>query len=207
MARGAVARRERGSAHPVPAKPTESVLDVGCGPCKEAGAIGLDRVALPGVDLVHDLEVFPYPVEDNSFDRILVRHCLEHLGDVVRVLEELHRIARPGGSIEIHTPHYSSANAWGDPTHKHAFALHTFDLFAAGAPHGYVTSARFLLERREVEFWPFHDRWPRLNGGSFGLRRLVRRHPVFYERFLAFIFPLKEFSVRLRVVKEPATDA
>jgi SAM-dependent methyltransferase len=182
----------------------QSVLDLGCGPNKEPGSIGCDRVPLPGVDILHDLDVFPYPLKDGSFDRIVVRHCLEHLQDVVRVMEELHRIARPGGEVVISMPHYSSANAFGDPTHKHYFALHSFDLFAREAPYGYVTKGRFALTHRRVEFWPWHDRWPWLHGGKLGLRWLIEKHPIFYERFLAFTFPIKEFTVHLRVIKGPA---
>ena len=35
------------------------VLDVGCGTAKVNGAIGIDRINLPGVDVVHDLNKFP----------------------------------------------------------------------------------------------------------------------------------------------------
>ncbi len=34
------------------------VLDIGCGKNKRLGAIGMDRIALTGVDVVHDLDVF-----------------------------------------------------------------------------------------------------------------------------------------------------
>ena len=44
------------------------ILDLGCGPIKLNGAIGLDNVALPNVDIVHDLLNFPYPIDNESFD-------------------------------------------------------------------------------------------------------------------------------------------
>lgn len=180
-----------------------NVLDIGCGLNKFVGAIGLDRVALPGVDVVHDFDKFPYPFPDNSFDRVVLRHCLEHVADPIKTMEEIFRIATPNAEIEIHTPHFSSANAFGDPSHKHRFSLITFDFFSPKANYGYVTFARFERISRDVEFWPFHDRFPRFTYAVFGLKRLVLSHPVFYERFFTFLFPLKEFSVRLRVIKNP----
>ena len=47
------------------------ILDLGCGPIKLNGAIGLDNVALPNVDIVHDLLNFPYPIDNESFDKML----------------------------------------------------------------------------------------------------------------------------------------
>ena len=48
----------------------KKILDLGCGRNKVPGAIGLDLFPVPGVDVVHDLEAFPYPFENNSFDEI-----------------------------------------------------------------------------------------------------------------------------------------
>ena len=41
-----------------------NILDLGCGSVKAEGAVGLDNVGLPGVDIVHDLLDFPYPIEN-----------------------------------------------------------------------------------------------------------------------------------------------
>ena len=45
-------------------------LDLGCGNNKRLGAIGIDFNDLDAVDIIHDLNVFPYPLEDSSFDEI-----------------------------------------------------------------------------------------------------------------------------------------
>ena len=42
------------------------ILDLGCGDNKVEGAGGLDNVSLSGVDIVHDLLDFPYPIENES---------------------------------------------------------------------------------------------------------------------------------------------
>lgn len=36
-------------------------IDIGCGNSKRSGYIGLDCLKLPDVDIVHDLNTFPYP--------------------------------------------------------------------------------------------------------------------------------------------------
>ena len=54
------------------------ILDLGCGNNKVPNAIGLDNVLLPEVDIVHDLMDFPYPFEKDSFDKIYLRHVIEH---------------------------------------------------------------------------------------------------------------------------------
>src|SRR3954462_7038271 len=50
-----------------------SVLDVGCGSAKWPGAGGLDISAGTDADVVHDLDVRPYPFDDDSFDQILMQ--------------------------------------------------------------------------------------------------------------------------------------
>ena len=43
-------------------------LNFGCGKDIREGWVNLDCVALPGIDAIHDLNKFPLPFEDNSFD-------------------------------------------------------------------------------------------------------------------------------------------
>ncbi|MGD8393963.1 MAG: methyltransferase domain-containing protein [Candidatus Eiseniibacteriota bacterium] len=176
-------------------------LDLGCGTRKIPGAFGVDRVDLPGVDLVHDLDTHPYPIADSTFDRIVMRHVAEHVDDVVALMAEIHRIGRPGATVVIHVPHYTSTSAYIDPTHRHYFSLLTFDFFCGETEHPYVLDSTFEMIERRVECWRLHDRLPWVPGHWLGLRWLAERHPVVYERFLAFLFPLKELTVRLRVVK------
>ena len=44
------------------------MLDLGCGPFQKLeGSIGVDIKAASHVDVVHNLDVYPYPFEDNQF--------------------------------------------------------------------------------------------------------------------------------------------
>src|ERR1700691_3175285 len=74
-----------------------AILDIGCGSAKTPGAVGMDISADTDADIVHDLDVFPYPIEDGSFDVILMQDVLEHVAEPMRLADELHRILRPGG--------------------------------------------------------------------------------------------------------------
>jgi SAM-dependent methyltransferase len=179
----------------------KKVLDLGCGARKTPGAVGLDRVRLDGVDVVHDLDVYPYPVETSSFDHIILRHVAEHVEDVVALMDEIHRIGRPGATIEIHVPHFTSCNAYTDPTHKHHFSLLTFDFFCGGTVHGYILKSRFKRVKRQLFFWELHDKFSFVPYHWLPVRWFANHHPILYERFFAFWFPLKEFRVFLEVEK------
>jgi predicted SAM-dependent methyltransferase len=80
------------------------VLDVGCGRRKIAGAIGVDRFAVEGVDVVQDLDTFPYPFKSDTFREIHARHVIEHVRSVSCFLDELHRVLSRSGRLIITTP-------------------------------------------------------------------------------------------------------
>ncbi len=66
------------------------ILDLGCGTKKtshpSAQVIGVDRKAVPGVDVVHDLDAYPYPFQDSEFDMVFCNHIIEHLTDIMKVM-------------------------------------------------------------------------------------------------------------------------
>ena len=111
------------------ASPPRKVLDVGCGWNKTAGAIGIDSNSKSHADVIHDLGVVPYPFADNEFDEVVCRHVAEHVPDVMAFVTELYRITKPGGRINIVTPHYSNPDWATDPTHKNHFNSYTFNCF------------------------------------------------------------------------------
>jgi len=53
--------------------------------------VDLDEDAEP--DVVHDLDEFPYPFDENEFDTCWLIHILEHLEDPDQALGEAKRIA------------------------------------------------------------------------------------------------------------------
>lgn len=169
-----------------------TILDIGCGSAKTPGAVGLDISADTDADIVHDLDVFPYPIEDNSFDQILMQDVIEHVAEPIRVLEELHRIARPGARIQLRTPHYSSALAYGDPTHKHYFG--GIAIRSLAEPRfAHYTQIRFKVIHVTFDLWlPFR---------VLGIAKVANRFQQAYETYFAFRFPTMNIRAEFEVVK------
>lgn len=56
-------------------------LNLGCGFNKLDGFVNVDNQPLCQPDVLHNLEVTPWPFADDQFDFIYASHCLEHLGE------------------------------------------------------------------------------------------------------------------------------
>ena len=175
------------------------ILELGCGFNKTPGAFGVDIIAGSQADLVHDLNVFPYPFADSSWDRLICRDVLEHVEDFVRTMEEIWRVGSKGAMVEVVAPFMSSVNYYSDPTHRRAFTSRSFDYFIEGTAAfrlGY-SNARFKMVRCEydAEERPFRrgfHRWA-LNWAN--------RNKAHYENRYAFLYPLYNIFFDLRVVK------
>ena len=114
-------------------------LDIACGHNKQGpGWIGIDFQPLPGVDIVHDLTVFPWPLENNSVLVAVASHIIEHIPPqnmgFVRFMNEVWRVMKPGGEFAITTPHGWSAGYLQDPTHCNPCNENTFFYFVHGHP-------------------------------------------------------------------------
>ncbi len=159
------------------------ILDAGCGINKYPGSIGIDRNTDSAADVVCDLDRFPWPFADASFDSLRAIHVIEHLSDVIRSMEEFHRLVRPGGRVRIETPHYTDYSSFCDPTHKHHLNSFSFRYF--GENHGgfgYYSRARFReisVRVKLLSFW----RW-------LGFEFLVNHFPRFrrfWEFYLCYV--------------------
>jgi SAM-dependent methyltransferase len=169
-----------------------AVLDVGCGSKKRPGAVGLDISADTDADIVHDLDVFPYPIDDDAFDHIVMQDVIEHVADPMRVAAELHRILRPGGRLTLRTPHFSSALAYSDPTHRHFYSS-TAIRYLADPGFAHYSAARFAVSYITLDLWlPFR---------ALGIAGLANRFPDLYERYFAFRFPAMNIRAEFVAVK------
>lgn len=95
-------------------------LDLGCGPNKKEGHVGIDCRSFPGVDHVLDLGRDRWPFDDASVDEAHSSHMVEHLTSEQRIhfVNELHRVMKKGAKAHIITPHWAAARAYGDLTHQ-----------------------------------------------------------------------------------------
>jgi predicted SAM-dependent methyltransferase len=89
--------------------------------------VNVDIVALPEVDVVHDLDVRPWPWEDASVQAIGAQDLFEHVADPVGFMTESHRVLEAGGTLHIKSPHYRHMDAFTDPTHRRFCTPHTWD--------------------------------------------------------------------------------
>lgn len=96
-------------------------LDIGCGAAKQPGWTGLDIRPLPGVDIVHNVTVFPWPLPDEcvlcAFASHLVEHIPPHNFGFINFMNEVWRVLKVGGEFAIATPHGYSPGYLQDPTH------------------------------------------------------------------------------------------
>lgn len=141
-------------------------------------------------EVVHDLDVFPWPFEDGRFKRVVCQHILEHLQEPDRVLRELHRVCAPGARVEIITPHYSSPESWNDLTHRYHFGLGAFKPYYRGS---YKTPRLFDLVSRKLYFGKGVPGWPGWLISRFSLN--------LYEKYFCFLFPARNMEIHLSVVK------
>lgn len=84
----------------------------------------VDPDLTPKPDVVHDLDLLPYPFADGEFDEIHAYEVLEHCGTqgdakfFFGQFYEFWRILKPGGHMFISVPMWDSFLAWGVPDHK-----------------------------------------------------------------------------------------
>ena len=175
------------------------VLNLGCGWRRVEGALNVDLSPRVAADLVHDLNRRPWPLPDGHFREVLAYDVLEHLEDVVAALEEIHRVCRDGAVVRITLPHFSCANAFTDPTHRHQFGRFSFGCFTDGDDHAFYTGARFRERSLRIFFYP--------SAVNRVVARLANRYPAGYERRWAWVFPAWFMSVELEVVKGGAEGA
>jgi hypothetical protein len=94
-------------------------LNIGCGKNVKEGFINVDAIAFEGVDVVMDVRQ-AWPWDHNSVDEVYCAHFLEHLTGVERChfANELCRVLKPKAQATLIVPSWTSARAYGDPTHQ-----------------------------------------------------------------------------------------
>lgn len=124
----------------------KSKLNLGAGKDIKEGYLNLDIVRLKGIDVVHDLNKFPYPFADNTFEVVHCASVLEHVDDFQRVMKEIHRICKNKAKVWIGVPYWNSLLVWADPQHKRGFTLDTFAYFEKSHYYNY----RFRVIRQKL---------------------------------------------------------
>lgn len=147
------------------------ILNLGCGNRLVEGAVHHDRTKhRDEISVVHDLNILPWPFEDESFDRIDAWAVFEHLDhDLFTSLAECWRILRPDGVLRVKLPLWNKEVSWRDPSHRWFYTLQSLDYFDPDTETG-----------REYEFytpykWKLLKVAPIKGSGSFQARMQVRK--------------------------------
>lgn len=136
--------------------PVNVKLDLGCGQHKTETYLGIDKVAFENVDIVYDLTQFPYPAEDESIDKIITHHTLEHFdwADVIKLMNECHRILKKDREMEIIVPLFPSETSVDDPDHKTMFTTETFGRFEPENEFAYEIGVKGFWRRIQNNWTP-----------------------------------------------------
>ncbi len=109
------------------------VLDLGCGDTKQyPGNIGVDLQRGDATALLADV-ARPLPFASDSVDAVFTVHVLEHVADFLPLVDECHRVLRPGGVLHVLSPWWRHVNAVADPTHLRFLDVQTIKGICARA--------------------------------------------------------------------------
>lgn len=167
-------------------------INLGCGKKIRKGYLNIDFIKAEGVDIVYDLNQYPWPFQDNTFDEVYASHFLEHLLDFKKTMEEIRRICRNKAKVIIRAPHFSCGVSFRDPTHKHFFSYFTFEYFEKkeyGLPKFKIIKRRLNFTREAL---PFLNKF---------VNPVLNLNPALYERFSCWVFPCSEVLFTLEVKK------
>jgi SAM-dependent methyltransferase len=185
-------------------------LNLGSGGGIKTGFYGLDIDNINNnVDIIADLNAPLDLLPDNSVSEVYTCHVLEHVNNLVGLMEELHRIVQPNGKIEIRVPHFSNPYYYSDPTHVKFFGIYSMYYFVSEENQppvrkvpAFYTRSRFIVDSIEITLvnTAFIDRiiFPRLY--TFINKSFDRQD--FYERRLCRLFPANGLMYQLRVSKQ-----
>ena len=180
-------------------------LNLGAGLDIKEGHVNLDGVKLQGIDVVHNLNKFPYPFEDNTFDEVRASHVIEHLKDLINTMEEIHRIAKPNAKIVIKVPYFAWSLAQGHPTHMKMFSLGSFYYFDKECWEKYSEKYSDKFFKQEKAILRFKK-----EGDCNGIMKLFGRfvdffvsmNPAIVDRYFPhFLGGFEELYFELRVLK------
>ncbi len=171
------------------------LIDLGCGKPKKNDMIGIDRVDLPGVNIVADLEKGLSFFPANSVDEIHCRSVLEHIEDFEGLLSEILRALKKDGRAHIFVPHFSNPFFYSDYTHVKFFGLYTLYYFVDTRDQlkrkvpNYYTNMRIKIISQKLKF---RSNFTLLKPLKKLFGWFINRHSrlqEFYEENLCYICP------------------
>jgi len=170
-------------------------LNIGCENDYKEGWVNVDFDPRYKVDASFNLNQFPYPFPDNTFDEILAAGVLEHLDNFYGVMKELHRISKDKCKIYILLNHGSDVTiTWGEVEHKRGFSIHTFGSMWCNQEMWSLFNV--LKKRISFSF--------KYNFANAIINPIVNLSPIIWERLFCHYLPCSDVVYILEVIKNPA---
>lgn len=135
-------------------------INLGCGSDRMAEFVNVDVSPNVGADVVHDLDVGPWPFDDGAAELLIAQDVFEHVREPLLFMRESHRILAVGGAMLLKVPHWMHQDAYTDPTHRRFCTEYTFDYWCAGT---------LLQQRHGAAYGGFtfdRPRPPEVRGGA-----------------------------------------
>jgi predicted SAM-dependent methyltransferase len=104
-------------------------INLGCGNEIEEGYINIDKNPLADDVWGIDLEKACLPFTDESVSKIEAVDVLEHITNLIPLMNECHRILEPRGLFFIEVPEFPHKSSISDPTHVRYFNSESFLYF------------------------------------------------------------------------------
>jgi SAM-dependent methyltransferase len=179
----------------------KKILELGCGNSKHkfvnAEVIGLDFYDVREADIKWDLESGKLPFKDNEFDGIIAEHTLEHIKNLLPLINEMWRVVKPNGIIKIECPYFASSLAHSSMDHVRFFSYTSFFPYRKEDPYHYFWKPiTFEVKAR----YDFSQRYGLKTIGKI-IDFFTNMFPRVYQRLWCFILPTEVIKYELKVIK------
>lgn len=146
-------------------------INIGGGYKKFDGYINLDNDLNCNPDYLINLETDKLPFEDNTVEKVIAHHILEHIGEgYINLIKEIYRVCKNGAIVDIIVPHHRHEVFFNDPTHKRPITVEGLRMFSkkfnqrdiqigsATSTLGLMYNVDFEIIKYDFMHDPFYDK-------------------------------------------------
>lgn len=127
-------------------------LAIAVGITPNPDAVNMDKAAIPGIDVVWDVEQRPWPFPDERFEEIQAFEIVAYIHDAVAFMDECWRVLQADGLLRLRYP-LPGHLAWKDPAQVRPYTQESFDWFDPSTDLGkryiWYTPRKWKIVRRE----------------------------------------------------------
>ena len=124
-----------------------------------------------------DLFKFPWAFDDHSVDAMAMFHFLEHVEELEKTVQEVHRILKKGGEFWVVVPHARNSAAY-DISHRWMFTSTTFATIAERKCYRF--GGKQIFQTTSFKMPIINSKWVKWTP----LDWISAKFPVFYEKFI-----------------------